>query len=71
MFWLYICSHHQAGYRTLNNRTIKHSTIKTVLIRTRIYINVQLYKNIQKYMKTGGLKNYIKVYRLRNVFKDF
>jgi len=28
MLQLYICTHHQAGYRTLNKRTIKYNTIK-------------------------------------------
>jgi hypothetical protein len=35
MFCLYICSHHQAGYKTLNKRTIKYNTIKTFIFKVQ------------------------------------
>ena len=44
MFRLYICSHLQAGYRTLNKKTTKIQYFKTLGTRSRLDIYVQGYK---------------------------
>jgi ribosomal protein S17 len=48
MLRLYTCSHHQAENGALNNKTIKIQYNKTVEMKSRLYINVQLYKKYAK-----------------------
>jgi len=45
MFWLYICSRNQAGYKTMNKKTLKIQYNMKVGRKSRLYINVQ-HKNI-------------------------
>jgi hypothetical protein len=51
MFRLYICSHHQAGYRTLNKKTTKINTLNLGK-KFRHDINVQVHKKYNKHENT-------------------
>jgi len=53
MLQLYICSHHQAGYGSLNKRTIKYNTIKLCgrdLVFTSMYSAIVEKKIFKDYL---------------------